>query len=89
MKYIKHFAPRGDDTGDVDAGDASASLYNINEDNIDPTANQQRTGIAPGADVDDLRAAKHGNPNASLDGDAADVTGEDSGTKDQVDETSV
>ncbi len=89
MRYNSFFTPRGDDTGDVDAGDASASLYNINEDNIDQTANQQRTGITPDTQADDLRAAKHGNPDAGLDGDAEDATGKDSGTKGRADETSV
>lgn len=85
----KYFSPRNDDTGNVDAGDASASLYNLNEDNIDQSANQQRTGLTPGEDVEGLRAAKHGNPDASIDGDAEDITGKDSGTRNRADETSV
>ncbi len=89
MKNNLHFAPRGDDTGNVDAGDASASLYNINEDNIDPTANSERTGITPGQNVEDLRGAMHGDPEADLDGDAGDATRTNSGNAGRADGTSV
>ena len=54
------------DQGQDDAGDASASLYK-NEQTMDEGAKQPVSSLRPGENVDDLRAAEHGDPDKDVD----------------------
>lgn len=89
MNHIFQYTPGMGENNSVDAGDASAALYQNNEKTMESSANKQKTGLQPGQNADELREAKHGNPDASLDGNAEDATGTDSGNATALDETSV
>ena len=54
------------DQGQDDAGDASASLYR-NEETMDNGAEKKIASLRPGENIDDLQAAKHGNPDKDID----------------------